>query len=107
MTPTHSDLIALAAEALKVAEGSGTGRRYHLWVDPDDRAAVASAVLTAVRHQELREAAEWYADHARAAAKFMQGKPPNPESMLAVMTTLALDGGARLRRALALPEEGK
>ena len=45
---------------------------------------------------ELRAALNWYAEHAIAAKKYLVDKKgTNADSLIAILTTLALDGGDR------------
>jgi hypothetical protein len=53
----------------------------------------------------VREALEWYAGEAEAAARYMsQSKATTADALLAILTVLANDGGRRARAILALRE---
>lgn len=86
------------AEILKCPEcGAPCEPTTHLNMEPGYRYAPAPS------EERRREALEWYAEKAKAAARYMSAEPPKAEAMTAVLTELALDGGNRARTALSEP----
>lgn len=56
------------------------------------------------RVDSLEKTLRWYAERAESIKRYMEAKPPKQESIIAVMTELALDGGERSRAALKTNE---
>lgn len=51
--------------------------------------------------ERLHTALEWYATEAEAAARHMTDKNANADSLTAILTVLANDGGGRARLAMS------
>lgn len=55
------------------------------------------------REQALREALQWYGEKATALQRYASAKPPKDQAMMAVVTELTLDAGARAK--IATPDD--
>ena len=72
-------------------------------VDPLTRAKYYGAPLTS-KERSYRDALEWYKERAESIARYLSQK--QTDAVMAVVTELSLDMGARARRALSVsPDE--
>lgn len=74
------------------------GNLWRFWAGKA-KDAVARRLEAEAEMEQLKSALEWYAEQAEAVARHLRSDPPEANALLAIMTTLSLDGGQRAEKA--------